>query len=55
MSRLFNVDRAYTFFGDRVAEAAFSPAAGSLPLWRGRGLDWIHQLAESLGIDVIHD
>ena len=53
MSRLFNVDRAHTFFGDRVAETAFAAVGRPLPLWEGPGLELVYELAEQLAITIV--
>lgn len=53
-SRLYNEQKAYTLFGDRVASDDFDVTAGPVPLGRGRGLELVYELAERLGITIVH-
>jgi hypothetical protein len=54
ISRLHNIDKAYTFFGDRVAPADLSPEGDPVPLSTAPGLDLVYELAEESGITIVH-
>lgn len=53
-SRLYNEQKAYTFFGDRVSSDDLEVTSDPVPLDRGRGLELVYEVAESLGITVVH-
>lgn len=54
MSRLFNTERAYTFFGDRVSSDDFEITSDPVPLDDGPGLDLVYEHAEAADITIVH-